>query len=183
MVKYYGIKQGFKASLLFCLGRLVAYFLFGSLFGIIGQTLTQGLSIYSIISLFLLGILLVIYGSVTSFGEGITSKIPYCLCRALTGIRSSFILGFVVAVIPCFPFIAVIVRAFAGGSVLFSIVLFASFWFGTSLHLMIIGTMFGKIGESVAQRVRKERVRRVCGFSMIIVGLLFLVEGFMAVFR
>jgi sulfite exporter TauE/SafE len=184
VAKCSGIKQGFKASLLFSFGRLVAYLLFGSLFGIVGLAFIQQSSIYSIVnimSLFFIGILLLIYGSVISFGEGFARKIPFHSSRILAGIRSSFILGFVIGIIPCFPLIAVLVRAFTEASLLFYMVLFATFWVGTSINLIIVGTLFGKIGESLKRRVERERLQRVCGFSMIVVGFLFLAEGFMAV--
>lgn len=179
MIGHRGIRSSFRASLFFCFGRLIAYVPLGLLLGLVGSVLLEKmLPTYSAIGLGLLGFFVLIYGAFAFTGGDIVKRFLPRFCSFLEGVKSSFILGFVAALIPCFPLVTVVIKALIEASVLRSIVLLTSFWSGTSIYLISVGILSGKVGDSLELRIGLERVRRICGFSMIMVGLLFLVESF-----
>lgn len=184
MIGHRGVKSGFKASLLFCLGRLIAYLPLGLLLGIVGSVVIEEiLPTYSAVGLSILGFFVIIYAIFTSIEEVNLKRFFPSLCPVFEGSKSSFVLGFAAALIPCFPLIAVIARALIEASVLHSVVLLISFWLGTSVYLIIIGVLSSIVGVSLELRIGMKRIRRICGYSMMIVGLLFMVEGLIAIFK
>lgn len=131
-----GVKQSASFIGLFLFGRLVAYLLFGFVFGLLGNAFTRFWSIRNIfipILYFVLGSLMILYGLIQS--------IPHiAFCRILTPkIQSRYyflVLGFLAGINICPPFLLAITNAFDLGSALYGMLFFFIFFIATSIYLV-----------------------------------------------
>ena len=133
-------KSGFRDSAgsigLFMAGRLVAYLLFGLVFGALGGIIS---SIWAIKTVLLpvvyavLGILMILYGFVQSF--------PHIgFCRALSPrVRSNWyllVIGFLAGINICPPFLLAVTTAMDIGGTLNGMLFFFVFFLATSVYLL-----------------------------------------------
>lgn len=133
-------ESGFKSSafslLIFILGRLVAYLIFGALFGFIGGMISSLPSFHTIIfpiAYLVLGILMILYGIVTSFPH-------WTMCRYLDRYfqnrKSNLIFGFLTGINICPPFLLAITTATELGKPWQGIVFFFFFFLATTVYLL-----------------------------------------------
>jgi sulfite exporter TauE/SafE len=133
-------EAGFKSAALslglFILGRLVAYLLFGAVFGLIGGMISAIPSFRSTIlpiAYLVLGILMILYGIVTSFPH-------WAMCRSLDKYfqnrKSNLIFGFLTGINICPPFLLAITTATELGKPLSGIVFFFFFFLATTVYLL-----------------------------------------------
>lgn len=130
------VRQSAASIGLFLAGRLVAYLLFGLVFGSLGGVLTRFWSIRSVLLPVVygaLGILMILYGIVQSF--------PHLgFCRAIDPrIRSRWYLllvGFLAGINICPPFLLAVTTAMDLGGALPGMLFFLVFFVATSLYLI-----------------------------------------------
>lgn len=131
-----GFRQSAVSICLFLGGRLVAYLLFGLVFGALGSTLAGVSSVKPVLVPLLygiLGLLLVVYGLVQSF--------PHIgLCRLLSPRFSSnwyvVVLGFLAGINLCPPFLLAVTAAMDIGGALQGMFFFLVFFVATSVYLL-----------------------------------------------
>ncbi|MDH5185742.1 MAG: sulfite exporter TauE/SafE family protein [candidate division WOR-3 bacterium] len=133
-------ESGFKSSAIslaiFILGRLFAYLLFGAVFGLIGGMISSLPSFRTVIlpiAYLVLGILMILYGLVTSFPH-------WSLCRSLDKYfqnrKSNLIFGFLTGINICPPFLLAITTATELGKPWYGIVFFFFFFLATTVYLL-----------------------------------------------
>ena len=155
----------------FILGRLAGYFLFGALVGFIGERFTgEWFNLFSVASLVLMSVLLVVYGI------GLM-KPSWSACGAgwLKGRRLPMVMGFLMGLNICPPFLMSVAYVFTLHSMAKGIVYFLVFFSATTLYflpLFFLGFL-GKMNE----------FRVVARVSAILVGVLFTAYGFFALSR
>jgi len=122
--------------LLFLAGRLVAYLLFGLVFGAVGGILSRVWGIKTVLLPLLyavLGMLMIVYAVVQSF--------PHIgFCRALgQPVRSGWyiaLVGFLAGINLCPPFLLAVTTVIDIGSALRGALFFLAFFFATSIYLL-----------------------------------------------
>jgi len=143
------IKESFKIFGKFLGGRFLAYLIFGAAIGYLGEKLQVSL-LYNVayFALLILGLLLIFYG----LGK-IKKVLP--LCQAFKKIKTPWVLGFLLGLNLCPPFVGAVFYAFSLKDVLLSTLFFLAFFVGTSVYL-VFPVFFGffssaKILQKVAQ--------------------------------
>ena len=157
------------ALIQFILGRLVGYVLFGALFGWLGERLTgAAFNLFTLISLILLSVLLIFYA------VGLM-KPSWALCgmTAWPRRRVPLLMGFLMGVNICPPFLMSVAYVFTLHSTFKGIVYFLVFFVATTLYflpLFFLGFL-SKLHE----------FRVVARISAVLVGLLFVADGIYAI--
>ena len=155
----------------FILGRLGGYILFGAVFGYLGERLNgAAFNLFTIVSLVLLSFLLILYAvglmkpswSVCGMSRWPRRRIP-------------LLMGFLMGVNICPPFLLSVAYVFTLHSLFKGIVYFLVFFAATTVYflpLFFLGFL-GKLNE----------FRAVARVSAVLVGLLFTAYGFYAIVR
>jgi len=147
----------------FLAGRFTGYVLFGALFGWLGERL-QGpaLSVMMALALVVMAVVLMLYGL------GLLQHRWAC-CTPRFGRRAPFMMGFLMGVNVCPPFVLSLAYVVSLQSVLNSVLYFVVFFLGTSVYalpLVFVG-LLGRLPE----------FRRAAQVSAVVVGLLFAAYG------
>jgi sulfite exporter TauE/SafE len=158
--------------LIFLLGRLIAYLFFGFLAGLIGVTLQRfpffHFWIIPILYL-LLALLLIIYGI-----TGLNPFPHFTLCRLmqphLNSSRFLFLLGFLVGLSPCPPFLLALVNVIDIAGILNGIFFFLFFFLATSIYFLPL--IF------VGYLARFDLFRTAANIIAVITGVYFLILSF-----
>ena len=176
-----GAKKGFFSSVSFSLGRLVAYIIYASIFGMTGYLLEEFLgsstNLFIIFSLIMVSFL-ILYGLSLAVGEDYFPSLSKKVCTFTTKYHSSIVLGLLIGLFPCGPLFYVFGQSIVLGAENFflSLIFFLIFWCGTNLYLYIAGISIGGGAEYIRQPENVERIRRIAGFILIILGLFHLLE-------
>lgn len=177
------IRGGLYSTILFSFGKLIAYLTLGLLFGLLATSLEMSPGVAAGLKL-TLGGLLVIHGLVT-FGIlniksgvlGIKSKIGAAFCSYTMTKRAPVYLGILTSIRPCMSLLAALAYTITlpgiGEITLFMLV----FWLGSSLVVILLGTLTGVLARTVANSIRAERVRRISGIAMLVIGMVFILQG------
>jgi sulfite exporter TauE/SafE len=151
---------------LFLAGRLVAYLLFGLVFGALGGVLTRFWAVKTVFlpALYaLLGVLMILYGVVQSF--------PHVgFCKLLTPrVRSRWyllIIGFLAGINICPPFLLAVTTAMDVGGALAGMMFFFIFFLATSVYLLPL------LFSGLINRFRE--VRFAARIASVVAGLYFI---------
>lgn len=173
-IEHPGVKKGLLASILFSLGRLPSYLILGVVFGLFGGMIVSEYLLTAPVTL-VLGCLLVFYGVFTAMGYH--RKIDSRACRYLRTGRSTVFLGFLASFKPCLPLLSAVAYSTTLGNVPESLLFMMSFWLGSSLLTVILGAATGGLGSIASVHITTERVRRICGIALAIIGFTLLAEG------
>jgi len=155
----------------FLLGRLVAYLLFGALFGWLGEFARD------LVSPRIVGVLLVVT-SVMLVAFGVAKSFPSAgFCAVVTRSRLlrrfPFVVGFLLGINVCPPFLLGVSALVALGSVARALAFSAEFFLTTTLFLLP--------AAAAARLSRFPSLRDVAQAASILTGLYFLVRGIMLV--
>ncbi|OYD17018.1 hypothetical protein CH330_01140 [candidate division WOR-3 bacterium JGI_Cruoil_03_51_56] len=161
-----GLKESAAAFGLFLVGRLIAYLLFGLVFGMLGSILEPVWAAKSIavpILYAILGILMILYGFVQSFHH-------IGFCRILNPKFQShwyfLLIGFLAGINFCPPFLLAITTAFDLGGPLKGMLFFFVFFLATTIYLAPL--LFTGLVN------RFKQVRFAARIASIIAGLYFI---------
>jgi len=149
-------------------GRFAAYLLVGALVGAAASAL-QGPLLTTISAIAMIGIAVVL---IAFSLRGRNTPSCQCTLKKLPAAGLPVAVGFLTGISPCPPFLLAISRAAALGSVVSGIALFAGFFTGTSVYLLLFFPL-GCAG-------RWEQVRTVGRIAAIIAGMFYLVMGIIA---
>jgi len=166
------LAKNFKIILEFIFGRLGGYILFGAIFGYLGERINnQTINLILIISLMILSIVLIFYALGFTKPKGIFCSAKYIKFRE----KSPILMGFLMGINICPPFLMSLAYVFTLHSIFRGIVYFLMFFLGTTLYFLPI-TFFGFLGTMKEFRL----IARIAG---IIVGLAFLIYGIYYIIR
>lgn len=162
--------QDFMLLLKFIFGRLLGYVTFGAVFGYLGEKITQ--RSFDLLTSFILIILSLVL-SLYALGF-IKKKAPFCL-KSKIKTKIPILMGFLMGINVCPPFLMSLVYVFKLHSVLYGIIYFLVFFFATTLYFIPLGFLgyFNKFKEF-------QKVGRI---SALIVGVSFFVYGIYDIIR
>lgn len=163
------MKDGFATLIKFSLGRFFGYLLFGALVGWLGLTIQSPL-IHNLIwlAMVILALFMILYSL------GILRPQTW-FCQYLKKIRIPWLLGFLVGLNICPPFLIALSYGFNLKSILAGIIFFTAFFIGTSLFLIPL-SLTGYLGRFKVWR----QIATVAGF---LVGVTFLIYGVLNLFK
>ncbi|MFH0952942.1 MAG: sulfite exporter TauE/SafE family protein [Verrucomicrobiota bacterium] len=160
-----------KVLLEFILGRLGGYVLFGAVVGYLGQRLdSRVFNLVSIGSLVLLSGLLLLYAA-----DLVKPQRSLCLNRRWIGRKTPLLMGFLMGVNICPPFLLSVAYVFTLHSMVKGVAYFLVFFAATTLYFLPM-FFLGFLG-------RMNEFRAVARVSALMVGVLFLAYGVYAIAR
>ena len=166
-------RQGWRgnAAILgeFLLGRLLAYVLFGALAGWVSGLLRPHVSqLLAQAALGVTALLMILYAVLKNLPHW-----PVCswVVRRLPMVRMPLVLGFLIGINVCPPFLVALARLVQEGSMASGIVFFLGFFAGTSLYAIPLLT--------VSPLTRLARFQRIGSLSAVLVGAWFLFSAFL----
>ena len=154
--------KGWGVFLQFNAGRLMAYIIFGAIFGWLGtQVHIQFLKTYTQWIIILLASLLILYG--------LGLSLPKIKCAWAKNIHFPFLSGFLLGLNICPPFLLALVHNFQTGGVINGIIFFLMFFIGTTIYFLPI-TFLGYFSKTAW-------LRQAGRLAAIIVGLIFIIQS------
>jgi sulfite exporter TauE/SafE len=156
-------KKSFRLIYEFSLGRLMGYLAFGSVFGFLGQIITNSY-VHIIVSLgnVWAGILMII------FSLGMIDK-KICAIPYFHKIKWPLLLGFLTGVNVCPPFLASLTHIFNLKDILASIAYFFMFFLGATTYI-IPAAFLGFFTKS-------SWIQKIARFSGVLVGIYFIAKS------
>lgn len=152
-------------------GRLVGYAIFGMAIGFLGEQF-ENIMIERVLLLALiaLSILLALYGA-----GWLHPTASWCGAWIRSPIRAPFVMGLLMGINLCPPFLMSAIYVFTLHSMLRGIVYFLMFFLGTTIYFLPLGFL--------ATLSRWEYLRKAAQISAVLVGLIFCGHGLYALFR
>lgn len=170
------IRRGLYSSVLFSLGRLISYLALGLLFGFVLISVEINPAVTAIATL-ALGCLVILHG-LSAFGIfRMTTAIGLSVCKYVRANRSPVYLGIFTGLRPCVPLIAALTYSMTLSRVTEVLLFMISFWLGSSILIFLVGPISGGLAGAAARKVSIQRVRRISGVALVIVGLVFIAQG------
>jgi sulfite exporter TauE/SafE len=171
--EHHSMKKGFFAALYFSLGRLITYLILGITISYFGNILlTSGTSTVIIL---ILGFILIIYGFAISFGIHVGMSLK--LGNYFSSIKSSLLLGLLASFRLCVPFIMALAYVSTVSSIIESIIFIFFFWVASSIYIPLLGMLVGLFSNVLKKQISIERIRRINGIALLIIGLIFVNQG------
>lgn len=166
-------KANLKIIVEFLFGRMIAYILFAALISFLGITFKGYIPPKFLAAvLILVSLLMIVYAFVHSM-----PRLDFCkwVIARSKFFRMPFLLGFLIGLNPCPPFLVGMVRLLMLGSVIKSVILFFAFFLGTSIYtfpLIFVG------GFSRIERMRAIGIMMafIAGFWFLILGITHFVK-------
>ena len=78
---------------------------------------------------------------------------------------------------PCIPLIAALTYSATLSTIFDSIVFMGSFWIGSTVYVPILGILAGTLTHFAILRSNVDRIRRISGIALIVVGIIFVNQG------
>jgi len=122
-----------------------------------------------------LGCLLVLQGFSASVRAD--TRIGVEMCRYVGIDRSTVVLGFLAGLRPCLPLITALIYSATLANVAESALFMTSFWLGSSIYTFGIGMIAGTLTGMASFHISMERIKRISGIALIVVAIVFLIEG------
>ena len=169
------LKNNFKILLEFIFGRLVGYLLFGAVFGYLGEKISnQTVNLILIISLLILSIVLIFYALGFLKPKGIFCSAKYTKFKK----RAPIVMGFLMGINICPPFLMSLAYVFTLHSAVKGIVYFLMFFLGTTIYFLPV-TFLGYLGKMKEFRLVARVAGLVVGLAFLIYGIYYISRGFM----
>lgn len=171
------LKEGFITSSLFSLGRVIIYFSIGIVVFLISMTLTEDApESWLTIAVAILGVVIIIYGVWIVFKLPKPNWCPAKLAKNF-GPVFSVILGLLIGSFFCPALWIALVGATLTRD--FSVLLLSvgAFWAGSSVFIIIAGSVSGEVGGRFGKKVGVEKLRDLCGMVLIMAGAFYLYSG------
>lgn len=178
LLPYIGVTKrswhgGLKLALEFSIGKFIAFVILGGLatvtFHLINRLFPPHRSgwLYVIIALFMLGM-----GFLIIIGKKLRIRIKKEIFKKST--QNMVIIGFIMGVAPCAPYIAVLtyIAAEAEGAIIAGVLYAAVFAIGTTVAPAVLGALMGMISGKLIRSERLFKIFQViCGSILILFGL------------
>jgi len=167
------LSKNFKIILQFIFGRLGGYILFGAIFGYLGEKISnQTVNLILIVSLIILSLFLIIYALGFLKPKGIFCSVKYLKFRE----KSPLLMGFLMGINICPPFLMSLAYVFTLHSALRGIIYFLMFFLGTTLYFLPV-TFLGYLGKMKEFRFIARIAGLIVGFAFLIYGIYYIVRG------
>jgi sulfite exporter TauE/SafE len=157
----------------FSAGRLLSYLALGLFVAYFGRILFNPYA--AAVVIIPLGILLMLYGFLISFGT--TMRYAWSICCHFRRVKSTFLLGIVLGLRPCIPLIAALTYSATMSSLPQALLFMASFWIGSTVYIPILGILAGTVTHFAVAHSNIGRVRRISGIALVVVGFIFANQG------
>jgi uncharacterized protein len=168
--------NGLLSSVLFSMGRLVAYA--GLLLVLIAlrEAFTISLLVEAV-AILASGIILIVSGLASLGAFNWNMALSHVLCRHISTTRSPLYLGVLTGVRPCGPLVAALafVLTLPGVASMGLFLLF--FWLASSFLMLGVGAAGGGLGAILKKQIGLDRTQRIAGLTMVFIGLLFLLQA------
>jgi len=172
-----GGKRGLFTSIVFSLGRLVAYLTYALALGVAGEILSNGIQSSASPMLIGMGALMIIYGVSISYGHHVWPSVASRICCHFRSHNSTIVLGMLMGLTPCLPLTMAMAYSLTLRDLLATIGFFIFFWLGSSTYTVALGGAAGAIGQLAVARIQVGRIRRISGIALSAAGILFFSEG------
>ena len=170
------IIRGFYSALVFSSGRLISYLALGLIFGLLITTVEINPAVTATATL-ILGLLLVFHGLSVLGLFKTKSVIGSIFCKYTEGKRSLVYLGMLTGLRPCVPLIAALTYIITLTGIGETLTFMVSFWLASSLLIFIIGPLSGALIGATSKKISLERIRRVSSLAMVVIGIVFTIQG------
>jgi len=170
------IFRGLYSSILFSLGRLISCTTLGLLFGSVISSVEISPTITTASTL-ILGCLVILHGLSALGIFKMRTFIGPSICKYVGTNRSPIYLGMLTGLRPCVPLIAVLTYSITLSGFTEVLLFMLSFWLGSSLLFLLIGPISGGLAGAASKKLTAERVRRISGIAMVVVGLFFVAQA------
>mgnify|MGYP001120650395 CR=1 FL=1 len=157
------LHSSFRVTIEFSLGRLLGCLLFGLTIGFLGEKLQLDW-VYQVT----FGLTVISGGLLVAYALGLIRRSSACPIRG-SKIKAPVLLGFLIGMNACPPFLASLPYVFTLKSVLLSVVYFLMFFLGVSIYILPL-SFLGLL-------TKHSWVQRVARFSGIFSGLYFICWG------
>ena len=164
------VTSGLFSASMFSIGRLIAYAGLLSVFIVLKETITISSTVVAVASL-VSGIIL-IFSGLAAFGIfNQPTILGRFLCRNMSSTRSPLYLGILAGIKPCGPLLAAMafMLTLPGTPEMSLFILF--FWLASSILLLVVGAVGGGLASVMGRRIGIERIRRIAGMAMVVIGL------------
>lgn len=171
-----GITAGLSSGLLFSAGRLLSYIGLIATFACIKAVIpTNGLLL--LIASLLSGIILIFNGLQLTGSIKWYSSIGSIFCKQISETRSPIYLGILTGLKPCGPLIAAIAFALTLNSIIKISLFMFFFWLASSILVLTLMIAGGQIAKMVKSKIGINRLRRIVGVAMVLIGFTFIIQG------
>jgi sulfite exporter TauE/SafE len=172
------LKEGLFTSVIFSIGRLIIYITLGFVVFIIGSAAAEeSPERWLKIAVAILGLVVIIYGAWIVFN---LPKPNWCPAKLAKNFRPifSFILGLLIGSFFC-PALWTTLLLSVTVSRDFSTLLFSviTFWLGSSVMIIVAGTVTGEVGGRWGKRIGFEKLRDISGMVLMMAGAFYLISG------
>jgi sulfite exporter TauE/SafE len=170
------IRSGLVSALLFSIGRLIAYTGLLSVFVAVKEIIpisTTGVAVATLVS----GIILVLSG-LAAFGIfNRPSILSRTLCQHMSSVRSPLYLGILAGIRPCGPLLAAMTFMLTLPNIAEMSIFVIFFWLVSSFLLLAIGAAGGGLALILSRRIGVDRIRRIAGVAMVVIGLFLVAQA------
>ena len=171
------IRGGVLSALLFSVGRFIALSGLLAVFWIFKETITISSGVTAI-AMLVSGIIMIASG-LNAFG--IFDKPSFLcrlICRQMSASRSPLYLGALAGIRPCGPLVAAIAYMLTLSGIAESGVFLVFFWLASSFFLLVVGAISSGLAVTAGKKLDTNRVRRIAAMAMMVIGIVFLTQGF-----
>ncbi len=170
------ILSGLFSAFLFSVGRFIAYVILLALFIILNETVFLSPVVLSGATM-VSGIILVLSG-LAAFGLfNQPNAISRILCKHMAGTSSPLYLGLLAGIRPCGPLLAAMAFMLTLPGIGDLSVFILVFWLASSLLLLAVGAAGGGLATIFGRRIGIERMRRIAGMAMVVIGSYMLIRA------
>ncbi len=170
------LRRGFFSAVVFSSGRLISYLSLGLIFGLLVTSFEINPVITATTTL-VLGCLLILQGfsslGVFSVGRAIGSN----FCQYIATRRSLVYMGILTGLRPCVPLLAALTYSVTLSGIAEVLLFMLAFWLASSLLIFLIGPISGSLAAVAGKRISVQRVRRISGVALVVVGLFFIAQA------
>ncbi|MDD5604971.1 MAG: sulfite exporter TauE/SafE family protein [Dehalococcoidales bacterium] len=170
------ILGGLKTVLLFSAGRLISYMALGIIVAWIMGSMNISPLMTPIVTI-ILSLVLVLHGLNTLGAFNFSQRPIAKACRGISSGKPHFIMGLLVGLRPCVPLLAALMYTVNLSSIFEVMVFMLCFGIASSLLVIAFGVAGRGFINLLVSRIGLERMRRLSGLVLVILGAFFLLQG------
>jgi sulfite exporter TauE/SafE len=170
------ILNGLSLAFLFSIGRLIAYAGLLAILVAVKEFTAISPAVAAAAAL-ISGIILVISGLVALQVFNQPTAVNRILCSHVAGAKSPLYLGLLAGIKPCGPLVAAMAFMLSLPGVADMGIFMLFFWLASSVILLTIGAFSGWLASVMGQRLGVDRMRRISGIAMVVIGILIAIQA------
>ena len=170
------VLSGLYSAGLFSLGRLIAYAGLLLVFIAIEEMVSISPALMAAAAV-ISGVILMLSGLAALGVFNKPSALGRILCRQMSGARSLLYLGILAGLRPCGPLLAALAFMLTLPGAVDMGVFMLVFWLASSILLLAVGVAGGGLASILGRSIGIDRIKRIAGIAMIVIGLFLLLQG------